>query len=476
MRTQPSFFIAVAAGALATLLSACGPREQADMSASKAPTPEEARDIAREAYIYGFPMVDSYRIQHAYFVDRDNPEFKAPWNRLVSIARVFTPADKAVQTPNSDTPYSFIGLDLRAEPFVLTVPRMEKDRYFSIQLFDLYTHSFDYIGSRATGNDGGNFLIAGPNWKGETPPGIRKVIRAETEFVMAGYRTQLMGPADLPKVRAIQAQYKAQPLSMFLRQAPPPPAPEVDFIAPLAPDAQKTSLEFFNVLNFLLQFAPVHESEKALRERFARIGVGPGMKIDVAALTPEMKAALEGGMADAWKEFGDLKTRIDAGEVTAGDLFGTREFLKNNYLYRMAGAIMGIYGNAKEEAMYPVYTVDAEGEKLTGANRYTLRFPPGQLPPVHAFWSLTMYELPSSLLVDNPKNRYLLNSPMLPDFKKDPDGGITFHIQNASPGKAREANWLPAPKGPFWMSMRLYWPKQEALDGRWKQPQLTKVK
>jgi hypothetical protein len=292
---------------------------------------------------------------------------------------------------------------------------------------------------------------------------------------MAGYRTQLMGPADLPNVKALQDKYKAQPLSMFLRQPPPPPAPAIDFIEPLSPAAQKTSLEFFNVLNFLLQFAPAHDSETALRDRFARIGVAPGGKIDVAALTPDMRAALEGGIADAWKEFGALKTRIDAGEVTAGELFGTRDFLQNNYLYRMAGAILGIYGNAKEEAMYPVYTVDSTGGKLTGAHRYTLRFPPGQLPPVHAFWSLTMYELPSSLLVDNAMDRYLLNSPMLPQFVKDPDGGVTFHIQNASPGKAREANWLPAPKGPFWMSMRLYWPKQEALDGRWKQPQLTKV-
>ena len=156
-------------------------------------------------------------------------------------------------------------------------------------------------------------------------------------------------------------------------------------------------------------------------------------------------------------------------------MFGTREYLKNNYLYRMAGAVLGIYGNSKQEAMYPVYAIDADGQKLDGANRYTLHFAPGQLPPVNAFWSLTMYEMPQSLLVANPINRYLLNSPMLPQFVKDADGGLTFYVQNESPGKDKEANWLPAPKGPFIIAMRLYWPKEEALDGTWKQPPMTKA-
>src|SRR5215471_339154 len=129
-------------------------------------SPAEVRAIAREAYIYGFPMVDGYRIQYAYFVDRNNPEFKAPWNQIDNVTRVFTPDDKVVQIPNSDTPYSTLGLDLRAEPMVITVPPIEKRRYFSVQLIDLYTFNFGYIGSRTTGNDGGSFLVAGPDWKG----------------------------------------------------------------------------------------------------------------------------------------------------------------------------------------------------------------------------------------------------------------------------------------------------------------------
>jgi hypothetical protein len=445
-------------------------------SAETGVSPAEARAIAKEAYIYSFPMVDSYRIQYAYFVNRENPEFKAPWNQIRNIPRVFTPEDKAVQTPNSDTPYSMAGLDLRAEPIVLTVPSIEKERYFSVQFIDLYTHNFDYLGSRATGNGGGSFLIAGPGWKGETPKGVTKVIRSETEIVLAAYRTQLFNPSDLDNVKKVQDGYKVQPLSAFLGQSAPKAAPVIDFIKPLTPEQQKTSLEVFNIVNFVLQFCPTHPSEKELMARFAKIGVGAGKTFNASKLSPEVKAAMEQGIADAWAAFAEFKKQADAGTVTAGDVFGTREYLKNNYLYRMTAAVLGIYGNSKQEAMYPMYSVDADGQKLDGANRYTLRFAPGQLPPVNAFWSLTMYELPASLLVANPLNRYLLNSPMLPQFKRDADGGLTLYIQNESPGADKEPNWLPAPKGPFIMFMRLYWPKAEAMNGTWKQPPLQRVK
>lgn len=438
-------------------------------------SPQEARAIAKEAYVYGYPMVDGYRILHAYCVDRENPEFKAPWNQLCNIPRVFTPEDKAVQTPNSDTPYSMIGLDLRSEPMVLTVPPIEKERYFSIQLIDAYTFNFAYIGSRATGNDGGSFLIAGPEWNGEKPEGVKQVIRSETELVLGVYRTQLFNPGDLDNVKSVQAGYRAQPLSSFLGQPAPAAATAIDFVTPLTPDTQKTSIEFFNVLSFILQFCPTVPAEKELMARFDKIGVGAGKTFDVANLSPEMKTAIEQGMADAWADFADLKKRVDAGEVTSGDLFGTRESLKNNYLYRMAAAVLGIYGNSMQEAMYPMYGVDADGQKLNGDNRYTLRFAPGQLPPVNAFWSLTMYKLPESLLVANPLNRYLINSPMLPHLQMDDDGGLTLLIQSESPGAEKESNWLPAPKGPFFMAMRLYWPKEEAMEGKWTRPALIRA-
>ncbi|MES2707760.1 MAG: DUF1254 domain-containing protein [Verrucomicrobiota bacterium] len=439
--------------------------------------PAEARAIAKEAYVYGFPLVDSYRIQHAYFVDTKNPEYKGAWNEVHNTGRVYTPDDKAVQTPNSDTPYSAAGLDLRAEPIVLTVPAIEKERYFSVQFIDAYTHNFDYAGSRATGNGGGDFLVIGPKWKGGVPPGFKKVIHAETELALAFYRTQLFNPADLDAVKKVQAGYKARPLSAFLGQPSAKAAPPIDFIQPLTPAAQKTSPEFFNVLSFVLKFCPTVPSETALMERFGKIGVGAGKTFDAASLSPELKQALTEGMADAWKEFEELKTtRIDLGKVKSGDMFGDRAFLKNNYLYRMAAAALGIYGNSQAEAMYPMYGIDADGQRMDGSQRYFIRFAPGQLPPVNAFWSLTMYEMPQSLLVANPINRYLINSPMLPHLQRDTDGGLTLLIQNESPGKDKEANWLPAPKGPFVIAMRLYWPTEEALIGKWQAPPIHKQK
>lgn len=438
------------------------------------PGAAEIRAIAKEAYIYGYPLVDSYRIQHAYFVDRANPEFKAPYNTLLNVARVFTPDDRATQTPNSDTPYSLLGLDLRAEPLVVTVPPVAGNRYYSIQLIDAYTFNFDYIGSRTTGNGGGSFLVAGPNWHGEAPPGIARVIRCETELAFGLYRTQLLAPDDIEEVRRIQAGYRVQPLSAFLGRVAPAAAPAIDFIAPLMPQQQRDSLDVFRILNFVLRFCPTHPSEVALMRRFARIGIGAGLPFDAATLTPETQAAFAQGIADAWTDFNGIRQRLDRGEVTSGQALGTREFLRNDYLLRMLAAVVGIYGNSREEAIYPLFTVDRDGAPLTGTNRYTLRFAADQLPPVNAFWSVTMYRMPESLLVANPLNRYLLNSPMLPAFVRDVDGGITFDIQTGSPRPGREANWLPAPDGPFLVVMRLYWPKPAAFDGSWQVPRMQK--
>jgi hypothetical protein len=439
-------------------------------------TPDEVRAIAKDAYVYGFPLVDNYRIQHAYFEDRNSPEYKAPWNQLHSDARVYTPDDKAIQTPNSDTPYSQLGADLRSEPLVLSMPAVEEGRYYTAQFIDAYTHNFAYAGSRTTGNAAGNFLLVGPGWKGETPAGIKAVFRSETEFAYVFYRTQLFNPADIENVKKVQAGFKVQPLSSYLGQPAPAAAPRIDFPKPLSVAQERTSLEFFNILNFVLSHCPTHPSERTLMERFAKLGIGAGQKFEVQSLSPELYKAVEQGMADAWQANSELDALAASGALTSGDLLGSREFLKNNYLYRMRGAASGIYGNSREEAIYPPYYLDSKGQRLSGdGNRYVLRFAPGQLPPVNAFWSLTMYELPSRLLVANPLNRYLINAPMLADMKRDADGGLTLYIQHDSPGTDKEANWLPAPKGAFLMAMRLFWPKPEALDGGWKKPALQRI-
>ncbi|WP_150677634.1 DUF1254 domain-containing protein [Pandoraea pneumonica] len=439
-------------------------------------TEQEARSIAKEAVVYGFPMVDSYRIQYAYFVDKHNPEYKGAWNEVHGSARVFTPEDRAVQTPNSDTPYSMLGADLRSEPLVLTVPAVDKKRYYSLQFIDLYTHNFAYVGSRATGNGPGRYLLVGPNWKGSKPTGINEVIRSETELALVVYRTQLINPADLENVKHVQAGYHAQPLSQFLNKQSPNAPKAIEFIKPLTPEEERTSLKFFEQLNFVLQFAPAVPSEKKLRSRFQKIGLGVKGGFDPNAQSPEIQEAMKQGMADAWEEFEAFKrNQIDTGKFSSADCFGTRAALNNNYMARMAGAVLGIYGNSKAEALYPLYFADASQRKLNGQHRYTLHFSSEQLPPVNAFWSLTVYELPQSLLYANALNRYLINSPMLPDLKRDQDGGLTIYLQNESPGPDKESNWLPVPKGPFSAVLRLYWPKEAAISGAWTAPQIQRV-
>ena len=466
--TRRRFATAVAASLASTLLPPVARAQTQALSL------QDARAIAREAYIYGYSLVDNYRIQYAYFQDRGNAEYKGPWNQAHNVARVYTPDDKEIQAPNSDTPYSYIGADLRAEPLVLTVPTVEAGRYYSVQFIDAYHYIFGYVGSRATGNEGGRYLLVGPHWKGTKPEGVKAVLRSDTEFAFVFYRTQLFGPDDIENVKKVQAGYRVQPLSAYLGQ-PAANAPAIDFIKPLTVAQECSSLEIFQVLNFILQFCPTHPSETALMERFARLGIGAGRRFDASALSPELRGAIEAGIADAWQDYAALGKRIEALEVTSGDVVGSREHLKNNYLYRMRGVAAGIYGNAREEAMYPVFYVDARGQKLDGSSRYTLRFAPGQLPPANSFWSLTMYELPSRLLVHNPINRYLINSPMLPQLKRDADGGITLHVQHESPGTELESNWLPAPTGPFLAALRLYWPKPQALSGEWKAPAMERL-
>lgn len=475
--------ITIVVALLTLVLAGCGtsnraepPQTASTPSATGGPvTPDQARAIAKEAYIYGFPMVDSYRVQYSYFVNTQSPEYKGPWNEVHSAARLFTPADTTVQTPNSDTPYSMLGADLRAEPLVLLVPPIS-DRYYSLQFIDGYTYNFAYVGSRTTGTDGGAYLLAGPGWNGQKPEGIREVIKADTDFVLVAYRTQLLGPDDLANVEKIQAGYQAQPLSTFLKKNAPAPAPAIDFPTPLSPDDQKTSLTFFDLLDFQLKYAPTLASEKDIRARFASIGLTGDGTFDSGKLSPDMQKAFKDGMSDAWAEFATFKKdKIDTGEVTSGQLFGTKEQLNGNYLYRMAGAVIGIYANSNEEAMYPVLSTDADGKPLSGESKYTLTFPAGGLPPVNAFWSVTMYKLPESLLVDNPIDRYVINSPMLPNLTTNADGSLTLFIQNSPPESDKQPNWLPAPPGPFTIFVRLYWPKDEALNGTWQAPKLVKV-
>ena len=477
--------LAAAAAIAATLITGCATKNdaisQAERTEKHAPGILETKAIAEEGFIYGLPIVMNYAVMYEYSVDRNSGQFKAPFNQILNEPRVFTYKDTAIITPNSDTPYSLLWLDLRAEPIVLSVPAVEKDRYYSVMLCDGNTFNYGYIGSRATGNEPGDYLVVGPDWKGATPAGIKKVFRSSTQFSLAAYRTQLFNPDDMPNVIKVQSGYKVQPLSAYLHQPAPPAAPAINF-PPITADMVKTN--FFQYLDFALQFAPPGPEEMAIRAKLARIGVGAGKTFNFEDLSLEHKLEVGLGMKagetkveDAVKNLGKKINGWNVASIT-----GDRAFFNGDWLKRAAAAKAGIYGNDSVEAMYPLTTTLPNGEPLDGSkHNYTLTFPAGQFPPVNAFWSVTMYDGKTQFLIKNPIDRYLINSPMMPGMKKNADGSLTLYIQNKSPGADKESNWLPAPNGPIYIVMRLYWPKTEAPsilppgEGTWNPPGLVKV-
>jgi hypothetical protein len=441
----------------------------------------KAKDIAEAGFIFGLPIVMNYGVMYEYAVDRNSGQFKAPFNQIKNESSVFTYKDTAIPTPNSDTPYSVAWMDLRAEPVVLSVPAVDPKRYYSVQLCDGNTYNYGYIGSRATGSEAGDYMVVGPEWKGTTPPGIKKVFQSGTQLSLAIYRTQLFNPDDIENVKKVQAGYRVQTLSAYLKQPATMATTAIDF--PKI-DKELAKTNFFEYLDFALQFATPQENEKEIRAQLATIGVGPGKTFNFKDLPLEQKLEVGLGMKEGERKVDEAIANagkaINGWRVSA--LQGDSTYFNGDWLKRAAGAKAGIYGNNAAEATYPLTRVDSDGQTLDGSKRnYTLTFPPGQQPPVNAFWSLTMYDGKTQLLIENPINRYLINSPMLPNMKTNADGSLTLYIQNKSPGADKEANWLPAPNGTIYLAMRLYWPKTEPPSilppggGTWQPPGIKRV-
>jgi len=425
--------------------------------------------IAQEAFIYGYPTVDLYNILYQYTADPAGPEYKAPLNAIYNTRHVATPEDRAVVAMNCDTPYSYAWLDLRAEPIVLTLPPFEPNRYLSLMLVDLYTYIVGYVSPRTNGNAGGDFLVAGPGWTGETPPGIKGVFRSPTELALAFYRTQLLDATDIAAVRKLQDQFGVQPLSAYLGAAPPPAALPLAWCKPLDVRKEPASLHFFSVLNWMLQYMPVLEDERALRGQMASIGVQAAAQF--AAPDAAGRAALVQGMQTGLQAMVAFLRTVKS----SAELFGSRAELGNRYINRAAGAMVGILGNSAQEFLGIGYQGDAEGQPLDGKDAYRIKFGPHDLPPVKAFWSITLYDA-SMLLYPNPLRRYVINSPMLDRLVRDADGGFTIYVQHASPGAEQEANWLPAPEGRFNLTFRTYQPERAILDGSYHAPPVVKIR
>ncbi|MCK5134612.1 MAG: DUF1254 domain-containing protein [Bacteroidales bacterium] len=446
-------------------------------------TPEEAKEIAKEAYIYGFPLVVNYKTMYMYAVDENSPEYKGPFNESSCDARLFTPEDKAVVTPNSDTPYCMFWVDLRDEPQVISLPEIEAERFYHFQLIDLYTHNFAYLGTLTTGNKAGKYLIANQGWEGEKPEGVDEVIYCETDLFFVVVRTQLMNENDLENVKNIQDDYQLQALSSYLDKDMPKVVRMDNF--PDWNEGDQFTAAAFNYLDVMLKLAKPVTSEKELRSKFTKLGIGTEKGFDISSFDEETQKAIEEGIKEGFQEIETFIKEYSADPLVSAKIFGTRDFLtqsaKENYklddfyIPRAVAAHLGLYGNSGAEAIYPGYFVDSTGVPLNALeNKYSMTFKKDELPPVKAFWSLSMYDGKTQLFINNQLDRYLLNSNNMEAYDYNDDGSLTLYIQIESPGKELEPNWLPAPDGPFYCVMRLYGPKQEALLGEWVNPPMVK--
>lgn len=443
-------------------------------------SPEKARQIAKEAYIFSYPLLMGYQAQYFRSVP-ESPGYRAPLNE---ISNDTIPADhtrRDVVTMNGDTPYSAFGLDLRSEPMVLSVPRIQ-DRYYVFQCIDLYTHNFAFIGTRKTGTEAGDFLFVGPGWKGEIPKEkFKDVFYSESQFVSIIGRTQLKGNDDLPNVLEIQKSYKLQPLSVF-EGNPAKPSQEIDWI-PLNPE-EFGDARFIKYVNFYLSMLePFHEEDTVELKRFEKIGIRPGAGFDSANYSPEVLSAINAGIKEGidsiQQKAANIAQQVNGWNMT--DAFGPRSFYKGDRLLRAAAVMVGIYANDKVEAFYPIAYVDADGDVLDGSkHRYRIDFTPDNIPPAKYFWSVTMYNKQADgvagYMVENPINRYLINS-TTEGLVKDMEGNFSIYILHEAPkDKQQSANWLPAPSEPFYLVLRIYGPEESALNGTWQPPGVKKIK
>jgi hypothetical protein len=403
--------------------------------------------------------------------------FDAPLNQFVHV-RAFPDASfKDVVRANVDTLYSSAWLDLAKEPIVLSVPDT-RGRYYLMPMIDAWTNIFASPGKRTTGTKAGHFAITGPGWSGTLPPGVQE-LKSPTNMVWIIGRTQTNGPKDYPAVHAIQDGYKLVPLSAFGKPYTAPKGevdPAVDIKTPPVEQLKKMTTEsFFDRLAQLLKANPPPASEAAVLAKLAGIGVVPGMKFDPSKLDPPVAKGLQDAFAVAMdklegasKETGAPVNGWRVPPMVLGN-FGT------DYGTRAVVALIGLGANLPADAVYPSAFVDGDGQPLTGAHRYVLHFDKGATPPVNAFWSATMYDA-QSFFVDNKINRYAVSSWM--PMKRNADGSLDLYIQNDPPGKDKEANWLPAPKGEFNVTLRMYWPNDHApsiLDDSWKPAAIKRV-
>ena len=433
------------------------------------------REIACEAYIYGYPLVLMDVTKRVATNVRRSGEDAAPINQLGNKSRFPDDTFRTVVSPNADTLYSFAFLDLAEDAMVLSVPDTG-NRYYLMQLLDAWTNVFASPGTRTTGNGKGDFAITGPGWSGKLPAGVKQLASPTNMVWMIG-RTQTNGKADYDAVHAIQKQYRLTPLRSWGAdyQAPVdcPIDPNVDMETPPVVQVDQLRPEaFLQRLNDLMSANPPSAEDAEALKRFASIGVGPGQQFELSRRGGDAADLVAQGVAEARKRIHENGERTHGVSSNGWQVLVNAGRYGTDYLWRATVALIGLGANLPEDAVYPVLRTDGDGRQLSGANRYELRFAKGQLPPVRAFWSVTLYDN-EQFFVKNPINRYAIGD--RDKLTQGDDGSVTIYLQNEWPGKEKETNWLPAPKDGFNLLMRLYWPRQEILNGTWKPPILKRT-
>jgi hypothetical protein len=437
-------------------------------------TEQQAKAFAADAYVYFYPLV-TMDITRKQMVNVERPEgFHSPMNTFLNMPAYPTADMRVVVRPNFDTLYSSAWLDLTREPVVVSAPNTD-GRFYLLPMLDMWSDVFASPGWRTTGTQAGNFLLTPPGWTGTVPADMSQ-IKAPTPYVWVIGRTKTDGPSDYEAVHKIQAGYQITPLSRWGKPAEKVVGkvdPKVDMKTPPKILVDTMSGEkYFTYAAELLKVNPPHLTDQPILAQLKRLGLEPGKSLNFAALDPLVQRAMQaapetGQQLMKWKVA--TLARVANGWSMNTDTMGV---YGNYYLKRAIVAQVGLGANLPEDAIYPLNLGDEAGRPLTGPNKYLLHFTKDSLPPVDAFWSVTLYDA-EGFQVANPLNRFAVSSWM--PFKYNPDGSLDLYFQKESPGTDKEANWLPAPQGHFNLTMRLYAPKSDALTGKWNPPPVRKM-
>ncbi len=430
-------------------------------------TLQQAFDIGVQAYIYAYPLVLMDITKQLMTTPiKNSPKPINRINKFINIGVFPTELFKDIVRPNIDTLYSFAWLDLLTEPLVLTVPDTH-GRYYLLQVLDAWTNVCASIGKRTSGTTAQSFALVGPNWQGKLPKGIKKV-RVPTNMALIIGRTQTNGKSDFESVHKIQAGYALTPLSLWQKKITLPS----DFlydrtaigkrIAPVDQVSLMDAKQFYTIFSRALKNNLPPKCDQAMVRLLEKIGIVPGKDFDSASLPAPIMHALNEAIVQAKKTI--MEKKFDIKTVNGWSLMPHIGVYGTDYLMRAFIAQIGIGANIPKDAIYPTAFVDGAGNRLNGTHNYLLHFDKDQLPPVNAFWSITMYNA-KSFLEKNEIDRFGLGDRDALTFNDD--GSLDIYIQHAAPDKNKLANWLPSPPADFSLTMRLYWPKKSVLKGKW---------